>query len=320
MELRDAVSVIRLLSTKGVGNASARRVLRKAQAADLSMGELYERKETNLLSGLLSKDQISDFFYGAHAVDGQIEDLKKQKIYFSGITDKNYPICLNNTLKDDAPILLTMRGNADLLASTTVGFCGSRKASRKGLETAEDCADQLAKLQLVVTSGYANGVDLAAHTSALKSGGSTIIVLPEGMLKFRFRPEIRDLWDWKRILVISQFLPGVPWRARQAMVRNKTIIGLSHVMVVIESGQTGGTMEAGRSALELRRPLYAAMYEDMPKSAIGNRQLLNMGAKPLMKSKSSGRASLDRLVNEAREQCQLGCQAQEQFNLAISGQ
>jgi len=50
-----------------------------------------------------------------------------------------------------APVL-TCRGNADLLDRAGIGFCGSRKASDKGLETARDCADQVARAGCVVIS------------------------------------------------------------------------------------------------------------------------------------------------------------------------
>jgi len=149
-----------------------------------------------------------------------------------------------------------------------------------------------------VVSGNAAGIDLAAHSTALASGGSTILVIPEGIRRFRVRKEMRDVWDWTRVLVVSQFEPDAPWSVFRAMERNELIIGLSRAMVVVEAGETGGTVSAGRAALKAGKPLYVAVYENMPVNAPGNDLLLGMGGKRLTKSRASGRAKLDVLFGE----------------------
>ena len=57
---------------------------------------------------------------------------------------------------------------------------------------------QLSGLDIAVVSGYASGVDIQTHYWALKSGGTTIIVLPEGINKFYIKKELKDVWDWNR--------------------------------------------------------------------------------------------------------------------------
>ena len=110
-------------------------------------------------------------------------------------------------------------GNVALLDSPGIGFCGSRKASEKGLQTAEECATQVAALGLTVISGNAVGVDAIAHRAALQAGGTTVLVLPEGIDHFRVRRELRPVWDWSRVLVVSQFEPSAAWKAFRAMNR-----------------------------------------------------------------------------------------------------
>lgn len=60
-----------------------------------------------------------------------------------------------------------------------------------------------------------------------KCGASTIIVLPEGIESFRIKKELEDIWDWNRILVLSEFMHHDKWTAGRAMLPNNTIIGLS---------------------------------------------------------------------------------------------
>lgn len=85
---------------------------------------------------------------------------------------------------------------------------------------------------------------MAAHRAALESGGTTILVLCEGILNFYFKKDFKDIWDWDRIAVISEFLPGIPWSVRNAMQRNKTICALSRAMLLVESGTNGESIEA----------------------------------------------------------------------------
>jgi DNA processing protein len=183
-------------------------------------------------------------------------------------------------------VLLLCQGNRELLNHVSVGFCGSREASEKGMATARDSAPLLANDRINIVSGFAAGVDINAHRAALAAGGTTTVVLAEGILRFRVKKDISDLWDETRTLVVSEFGPSVSWSVSHAMQRNRTICGLSRAMVLIEARTTGGSIEAGRICLSVGLPLFAAVYEGSPESATGNEELLAQGAKRLMKSKS----------------------------------
>lgn len=76
------------------------------------------------------------------------------------------------------------------------------------------------------------------------------------------------------------------------MQRNRTICGLSRAMILIEARATGGSIGAGRDCLRLGVPLFAAVYEGMPESATGNEELLQQGARRLMKSRSTNRPNI----------------------------
>src|SRR5271170_6362597 len=95
-----------------------------------------------------------------------------------------YPSRLASLIPAAAPPLLFVLGNLGLFQRPAVGFCGSRKASDKGLQVAHDCARLLAAEHINVVSGYAHGIDLAAHHAGLEAGGTTTLVLAEGILQF----------------------------------------------------------------------------------------------------------------------------------------
>lgn len=188
-----------------------------------------------------------------------------------------------------APILF-YRGNRDLLYRDGVGMCGSRKVSARGLEAASRCGKLAAEKGLTVVSGYAAGVDTATHLAALRGGGSTVLVLAEGMDHFRVKRVFADDFNWEHILVLSQFAPSQPWRAHAAMARNGLIFGIPKALLVIEAGEKGGTLAAGQGALKLGRPVIAVEFgEETPP---GNRTLIEMGARGV-RTPQQLRAALD---------------------------
>lgn len=282
-----AFDLMTLLDAPGVGPGRVRKLLKRwKRAPDSSL------LDKHLLGEALTESQVAALPASRERVRRHWEDLEKKNVRALSVVDPAYPETLWRTLGEDSPILLLCTGNFDLLRKTSVGFCGSRDASEKGLATAWGSADLLGRQGINVVSGFAAGVDMNAHRAALASGGTTTVVLAEGILRFRVKREIRDDWDEQRTLVLSEFGPNLQWSVSHAMRRNRTICGLSRAMVLIEARTTGGSIQAGRDCLKLGLPLFAAVYEGAPESATGNEELLAHGANRLMKSRSTDRPNI----------------------------
>ena len=205
--------------------------------------------------------------------------------------EDDFPESLVHNGRPLMPIIF-YKGNKDLLYADGVGMCGSRNVSVKGLEAAERCGVAVSSRNLTIVSGYAKGVDTATHLAALKTGGSTVIVLAEGMDYFRVKRDFAKDFDPERTLVLSQFAPSQTWQAHAAMARNSIIFGLSKALVVIEAGEKGGTLAAGEGAMKLGRPVLVVDFGD--ETPAGNRKLLGDGATPV-RTPSSLHAILDGL-------------------------
>lgn len=318
MQIQDIVLTYHLLSMRGVGRTTVNGILSRLAARDLSVRDLIHPDIWDEFAiGSPSEDDRLYLAEPPARLVEQIQAALEGGIRFLLITDPDYPRKLIDALGDGSPPILSLKGAFDLLELPSIGFCGSRKASPKGLETALDCASQVAEAGIVTISGNASGIDLAAHFGALEYDGSTIMVLPEGILRFRVRTQLRDCWDWDRVLVLSEFEPGVLWLAHHAMERNKTIIGLSDAMIVIEAGPKGGTIEAGKTTLEMGRSLFAPVYYDMPETAAGNQYLLSRGAMPIKKSRQTGRANLKPLLKVVNDGIASQTPRNNQFRLGL---
>ena len=307
-----------LLCVKGVGPAKIHSLWKVSGESYRSFTEFMSKGTS--LEKYLKSNQLSDFDEIRDKSIEQFSQLMEDDVVIIDYFSEEYPRRLKNILWEKAPLFLMVKGNISLLNKKSVGFCGSRKASDKGISTASDCTELLAEQGININSGYASGIDMATHRTALSAGGTTTIVLPEGINQFRIKKQIEESWDWDRVCVVSEFLPDLPWSVRNAMQRNNTIIALSKVMILIEAGATGGSIAAGKKSLEVGVPLLAPVYEGLPESAIGNRQLLEQGAFRLHKSKSTGRAHLDwvfDVVNRTDEAQQLDNKVESEEQLGL---
>jgi DNA processing protein len=201
--------------------------------------------------------------------------------------DEDYPRALE-ALRNP-PRILFYRGKLALAREPAVGMCGSREASPEGLAAARACGRAVARAGLAVISGYARGVDTETHLGALEVGGSTVIVLADGIEHFRIKRVFREAFDPDRVLVLSQFPPRQTWNAGAAMTRNGVIAALGRALVVIEANEAGGTLDAGLQGLALGRPVLALEFRSGPRP--GNELLFARGA-----HRVAGRTDLLRAV------------------------
>ena len=279
--------IYRLLRIKGFGPVQVNRLLYKNHNQIHSSADF----EQCIVKALTSKE-CDEYLQEMELYRG-----KQFEVSYSSILDEEaYPAELRAFLSQRAPSVLSYIGNVELLKKKKIAFSGSRKVSDKGLWITRDCINQLSRdKDVCVVSGYAAGVDMTAHDTALKNGLSTIIVLPEGISHFSIRKELQPVWDINRVLVISEFLPSDQWMEGRAMQRNKTIIGLCNAVVVVEAGDTGGSMDAGKQTLESGKKLFVTKYATPPDSASGNAKLLQRGASPLMKNPATSHTNITEL-------------------------
>ena len=294
MVAHPSFNILRLLKTPGIGAVRVWELLEWAGNHKMGLEEVLA--DSKSLRETLTESQINALDENQQSALEEWQKLQEMQVTLLNIFDSNYPERLRSILDKKAPPILSVRGNQNLLKIPSVGFCGSRKASEKGLKTAWDCADQLAKEGINIVSGYAAGVDMVTHQAALECGGITTVVLAEGIFNFRIKQDLKDLWDWNRVIVVSEFLPGLPWNVGYAMQRNKIICALTRAMILIEAGVRGGSFEAGRTCLKKGLPLFAPVYKGMPETAKGNRVLLEQGARRLSKSRKTNRANVKNVL------------------------
>lgn len=193
-----------------------------------------------------------------------------------GPDDSGYPALLRVVAP---PPILHVRGALEPGDALAIAIVGSRRPTPYGVEVAEGLAAELAARGLTIVSGFARGIDTAAHRGALAAGGRTIAVLGSG-LDVVYPPENRDLAIAieRSGALVSQFPRGTEPLARNFPVRNRTLAGLALGVVVVEAAERSGALITAGFAGDLGRDIFAVPGRVTSELSRGPHGLLRDGA------------------------------------------
>ncbi len=193
-----------------------------------------------------------------------IEKLHKSGVYQFGVRINkagDYPAKLRDAKH---PVeLLYYQGTWELSEMRGLAVVGSRKPSEDGAKRAVRLAKELVARGFAVVSGLATGIDKAAHTAALEAGGRTIAVIGTPLGE-KYPKENAELQDHiaKEHLLISQ-VPVLRYAAQPFQhkryyfpERNATMSALTEGTIIVEAGETSGTLTQARAALYQGRKLF----------------------------------------------------------------
>lgn len=159
--------------------------------------------------------------------------------------------------------LLYLQGDWDLVTLPAVAVVGTRKPTELGRERATTLATRLVKDGFTVVSGLAEGIDTAAHEAALASKGRTIAVIgtPLGQVYPKGNAALQEQIARDHLL-ISQ-VPVMRYDAQNFRTnrfffpeRNKLMSALTKATVIVEAGETSGTLVQAREAIRQGRKLF----------------------------------------------------------------
>jgi len=176
------------------------------------------------------------------------------------------------------PRRLWLRG-LPLGTGPAVAVVGARRASRAGLAAARHLAAGLAKAGVVVVSGFARGIDAAAHRAALETGGTTVAVFGCGLdvcYPAEHEALLEDLVAGGTAM--SEFDPGERPLPYYFPVRNRLIAGLSRLVLVVEAAEKSGSLITARYAADFGRDVAAVPGPILTEGCAGSNALLKDGA------------------------------------------
>lgn len=191
--------------------------------------------------------------------------------------DSSYPTLLGAI---PSPPALYVRGALEDDDALAVAIVGSRRPTPYGVEVAEQLASDLAARGVTIVSGFARGIDTAAHRGALAADGRTLAVLGCGV-DVVYPPENSAL---ARAIeaqgaLLSQFAPGTPPLPGHFPARNRTLAGLVLGVVVVEAAERSGALITAGFAGDLGRETFAVPGRITAPTSAGTNRLIQDGAK-----------------------------------------
>ena len=244
-----------------------------------SVGALLAASETDLMAtGLAGRTARAIALARAAPVERDLEWLAEPGHHLVPWGSQHYPALLAEVR--DAPAVLYLAGQIEVLAHPQLAIVGSRNPTAAGCANAAAFAEHLAHCGLTVTSGLALGIDAAAHRGALHAEAATIAVCACGLDQTyptshtRLAVEIAA-----RGALVSEFPPGTPPLRHHFPHRNRIISGLSLGTLVVEAAPSSGSLITARLAAEQGREVFAIPGSIHSPLAKGCHRLIREGAR-----------------------------------------
>lgn len=266
MEHSEKLARIRLIRTQNVGPMTYKLLMRRYETAKdalRAVPELAKRGGRKLVPASLA-DAEAEFAANEEA---------GATLLFRGT--EQYPRQLD--MFDDAPALLSAKGNLHLLQKPMLAMVGARNASINAMRLSEKLASELGGHGYVIVSGLARGIDTAAHNGALDNG--TVAVIASG-IDLVYPQENSDLFDAivERGLLLAEMPPGTQPTPRHFPIRNRIIAGLSYGVIVVEAAGKSGSLITARETGERGGEVMAIPGSPLDPRSEGCNKLIREGA------------------------------------------
>jgi DNA processing protein len=264
---QDQFDRLRLIRSPNIGPVSYRQLIARFGSAKAALEALPDL----VLRGGGKRAEIAS----AASVEQEMGSVAACGAGYIFLDDPQYPELLGHI--DNAPPVLTFKGNLELFRPPSVAMVGARNASAGACRFARQLAYELGSNGFTVISGLARGIDTAAHVGSIDSGTVAIIA---GGIDVVYPPENRELQDAiaERGLLIAEQPPGTEPRARHFPYRNRIIAGLAMGTVVVEAAPKSGSLITARLAAEAGREVMAVPGSPLDPRSRGCNQLIREGA------------------------------------------
>ena len=249
---------IAFASLQGMGVDLAHKLLDVVGSEEnfFAMSEKDLRSLTRGRSKIYRDDYRRDIRQRALREEAFVREHGISTTYF---TDEAYPRRLLEA--PDAPVMVYTLGKCDLESAHVISVVGTRHATQYGIRFCDTLIGELAQRlpDLVVVSGLAYGIDIAAHRAALKHGVPTVAVLPRGLNKIYPAAHRNDAIAIAKRggMLMTDYTSQDVVQKSNFLARNRIVAALSDCTVIVESAGAGGALVTASLAMSYDRDVMA---------------------------------------------------------------
>lgn len=197
-----------------------------------------------------------DFNEALRLAEKELEFAAKHGIELIFYTDARYPKRLKNC--GDSPILLYSKGKMGLNMPKVISIVGTRNATDYGKQLCRQLIEELQQYNVLIASGLALGIDVAAHKECLRLNVPTVGVLGHGL--DRMYPSQNRATAEKMLEnggLLTEYPSGTIPDRENFPQRNRIVAGMADATVVIEAGLKGGALITAEIANSYNRDVFA---------------------------------------------------------------
>ncbi|MBE6037890.1 MAG: DNA-protecting protein DprA [Anaerofustis stercorihominis] len=209
-----------------------------------------------------------------------LEFVDKKHIGLITYQSEKYPRKLKEIY--GAPPILYYKGTNIFTSDTpSIAIVGSRKATPYGLKAAAELSKELSQCGINIISGLAAGIDAAAHSACINSGGITGAVLGCG-IDVVYPASNKELYlkiEHSGGMILTEFSPGTSSISTNFPQRNRIISGICDGVIVVEAARSSGSLITANYALEQGRDVYAVPGNINSPQSEGTNSLIRQGAR-----------------------------------------
>lgn len=215
----------------------------------------------------------------------EVDFLERHKIEAIFYTDERYPFRLRQCY--DCPALLFFKGSSPqlLTAPRIVAVVGTRQPTEQGKALCEEIIEGLQPYNVVIVSGLAFGIDVAAHRKASSLDIPNVGVLGHGLGSIY--PSAHRSTALRMIEnggLLSEYISSTKPDRDHFPMRNRIIAGLCDALIVVETGVSGGSVISAHLANQYEREVFAVPGRVRDAKSIGCNRLIKNNEARLLES------------------------------------
>ncbi len=276
MELEASLSWLALTLTPGIAARLSARLLREYGSPEgVFRASLTGIESCNVPAPAAQAIFKKQMFWRA---EKELDALRRVGGKLVNWKDPEYPQSLLQIY--DPPVILYVRGDAEILNSPSLSIVGTRRPTVYGTQMAERMGRDLASRGLTIVSGLARGIDAIAHQGATAVDGRAIGVLGTG-IDVCYPKENKKLYEkvLERGAIISEFPTGSHPAPENFPVRNRIIAGMPLGVIIVEGKQYSGSLITARLAMEFGREVFGVPGNVTQEVSFAPNLLIKQGAK-----------------------------------------
>lgn len=273
MKEEELLYTLALISTEGVGDITAKKLISHFGSAKT----IFEVSKKDLLFvdgiGEVMVKKLKSAHLHLKEAEKELKFIEKEQLKTFYYLDENYPKLLSQCI--DSPILLFGSGQLNFQNRKLISVVGTRNITNYGKDVCKKIIEELAILDPVIVSGFAYGVDITAHQTALTLGLDTIAVLAHGMNQIYPKPHKKYMTSVEQNGgFLTEFWSTSNPDKENFVKRNRIVAGMTEATLVIESAEKGGSIITAYLANDYNREVFAVPGRVQDKYSSGCLQLI----------------------------------------------